>query len=444
MSKKTKIYDILPPKLAYKIEEDIKEYFEKEKDKFIKKVKKEEKISKKRKKKWSFWFSFIFLIAFLIVLVGGYYLLFELPRATIKIWPKVEVLAFQQTLTADASALSIDFTKGILPARIVEVFKNLTESFPASGNLTEEGRASGIITIYNKSDPPVSLTLKAGTHFMSDSGKVFRANERIVVPAGQKSGNKIIPGSVKVKVQAVEGGTSYNIPPSNFSIPGLKGTNFYYTVYAVSEEPMTGGYTGESKKVIEDDIKEAKETLIQKAILQAKEELKKEIPSDHVLLDFSIFSEVLEAKTAVKPGTAVDSFNYQASVRVKALSLKKSDVDEFVKKYIISQMPSNKTLWEESLGINYGPAKEKKEGDIFVEKLPFELSFSAGIYPTIDKNSLSLLLRGKNSYQISEIVKRKIGEDQISKVEVEFWPFWVSRAPRQQKGIKILLNFLNP
>ena len=102
---------------------------------------------------------------------------------------------------------------------------------------------------------------------MSDSGKLFVALQKIVIPAAKKSGSKITPGSVQINVQAVEGGTDYNIAPSNFSVPGLKGTAYYYSIYATSTAAMTGGYTGKVKKVTDDDIQGAKDVLTKKTQL---------------------------------------------------------------------------------------------------------------------------------------------------------------------------------
>ena len=71
-----------------------------------------------------------------------------------------------------------------------------------------------------------------------------------------------MPGSVHVSVQAVESGDGYNIAPSNFSIPGLKGTPSYYSIYATSTDAMSGGYTGKVKKVTDDDIQQAQRCFV--------------------------------------------------------------------------------------------------------------------------------------------------------------------------------------
>jgi len=415
-----RIYDIKPPKIAHKAQgpkEKIKHY------------------GRHKKEARSIWLPVSIIVA-AIIIIAGVYLFFKLPKADITIWPKVDTLSFKQTITADKSVDLTDIEKAVIPAKYFEVTKTSSQDFPATGNASNEGQASGAITIYNKFDPPTPFTLKIGTHFMSDSGKLFVASQRIVIPAAKKSGSKITPGSVQVEVQAVEGGSDYNIAPSNFSVPGLKGTTYYYSIYATSESAMAGGYAGKVKKVTDDDIRGAKEILTKKATDDAVSALKGQIPSDYILLDNAVFSDVTSSSTQTKSGTVIDSFNYQATARASALAFKKSDLEKFAKDYIISQMPDGKTLLDSSFKIEYSGSAV----DISGGKATVNLDFSAGIYGNIDKNSISLSLLGENADQIKGTLNNILG-DKISKLEIKFWPFWVASAPNSQKAVNVQLNF---
>lgn len=429
-----KIYDVIPPKLAKKIEEDVKEYLREERSK-TKRTETKRTSSKQKLENFPVWVK-VSAGAGVLVVLFFVYLFFKLPKADIKIWPNIDVLSFQQTITADKAAILTDISSGVIPAEYIEISKKGTEIFQATGNASDEGKASGTITIYNKIDPPAPLTLRAGTHFMSDSGKLFRADERIVVPAGKKSGTRVTPGSIKVKVQAVEGGESYNISSSNFSIPGLKGTAYYYTVYGESDGTMTGGYDGKIKKVTDEDIQQAKENIIKKLTSEAITEIEKQISSDYILLENAVSSDVIKSETQTKSGTVIENFDYEAEIKAKALIFKKSDIEEFSKKYIISQTPSGKTLLDTSIKTDYSVASLDVSGG----KASLNIEFSGGIFQTIDRNSASLSLTGKTPDQINEIMKNRMG-DQLSKVEVNLWPFWVSKAPKNQKRVNVILNF---
>jgi len=422
-----KIYDIKPPRLAHKAEKEHKQT--------LPGVQKKRRYAKPKKEKRSAWKPALITV-FIVVLIVGAYLFFKLPKAEITIWPKVDVLSFKETIMANKSADLVDLTNKIIPAEYFEATKSKNQEFPATGSASNDGKATGKITIYNKSESLSSLSLKTGTHFMSDSGKLFIVPQKIIVPAGKKVGGKITPGSIEVSVQAVEAGDSYNIAPSNFSVPGLKGTSLYYSIYAVSKNAMSGGYTGKVKKVIDDDIQAAKEILVKEVTSQALLELKSKISSDYVLLENAVLSNIIDASTLTKVGTIADNFNYQATIKASAVAFKKSDIEQFVKNYIVSQMSEGKTLIDNSLGVSYLASTVDVSGG----KIALNLEFSGGVYQKIDKNALSLSLFGENEEQI----KRTIGSnlsDQASKIEVKLWPFWVKSAPSNQNKIQIELKF---
>lgn len=422
-----KVYDIVPPKLAKKIEQDVKEY--------LKEEKKPAKTNRRKKEKRSIWWPISVGIV-VVVLILGVYLFFKLPKATIAIWPKVDVLSFEQTITADTSADLTDISEGVIPAKYFESEKTMSENFPATGNATDEGKATGTITVYNKYDPTTSITLKAGTRFLSDSGKLFTADSKVVIPAGKKSGGKVTPGSVQVKVTAAEGGDGYNVGASNFSVPGLKGTAYYYAVYAESTSAMAGGYEGKIKKVTDDDIQQAKDSLAQKLTAEATSDLESQIPVEYVLVENGVTSSIENSGTDTKSGTVVDQFTYEATIKVTALAFKKSDIEEFEKKYIISQMPEGKTLLDSSFTSSYSA----KQVDISGGKMTLDSRFSSGVYQNLDKNSMALALTGKNADQINKTIAGSLG-DQLSKVDIQFWPFWVSKAPNSQKAVNVVLKF---
>ncbi len=439
-----KIYDIKPPKVARKTTRTTKTTKE---VKVIKASLQEEKIFTKavepekvqhthhKKEKKSFWMP-VSVGVLVVLLVVGVYLFVKLPKASITIWPKVDTLSFKQTIIADKSVTLVDATKEVIPAQYFEASKTVTQDFPATGSGADGGLSSGTITIYNKFDPPQAFTFKAGTHFMSDSGKLFVAMQKIVIPAAKKSGSKITPGSVQVQVQAVENGDNYNIAPSNFSIPGLKGADAYYSVYATSSTAMSGGYAGKVKKVTDDDIQGAKDVLVKKASADAMVAVKNQIPSDYVLLDNATSSITTDASTQTKTGAIADKFTYKVAVKISALAFKKSDVDKFAKSYINSQASVGKSILDSTYKMTYSASTVDVSGG----KETLNLDFSSGVYQSIDVNAVSLSVLGKDENQIKQTINNNLN-DQVSNIKVNFWPFWVKSAPDNQSSVSVKLKF---
>lgn len=448
-----KIYDIKPPKMAAKtkkasvVSEDKKIPVRTRRRsapavvmenpvrmESVPRMENRERMSRAKAPRSVFWPAIISVLV--VVSLIGTYLFFKLPKADVTIWPKVETLSYQQTLTADKSVSSIDLANKLIPAKYFQTSKTNSQDFPATGNASNEGYATGTVTVYNKFNPPEGFNFKAGTHFLSDTGKLFVATEKIVLPASTKSGSKITPGSVTVSIKATESGDGYNIAPSNFSVPGLKGTAYYYSVYAVSTKAMEGGYSGKVKKVTDDDIQGAKDVLIKKSTDEAVADLRSQIPADYVLIDDAISSSVTSVSTAVKAGTVAQNFNCSATVQASALAFKKSDIEQLAKKYIINQMLQSQTLLEDSFKLDYSAAKV----DISSGKITLATTFSSGAYQSIDKNSLELSLLGKDANQIKSAIDSSLGQE-AQKVQVDFWPFWVNRAPNNQRAVNVLLKF---
>jgi len=424
-----KVYDVKPPRVAKKTERKTKKIVSEE---IIKKnpVVATAVVSKRKKpEKYFPWKMFYGGVAVVIILLVGV-LYFKLQKVTIEIWPEVTNLNYTQTISADKSANSVVLADSAIPAKYVEFEKTGSEEFFATGNASDEGRAGGTVTMYNKLG--TSLTLKINTHILSDSGKYFITLAKVTIPAGSKSK----PGSVKVKVRAVEGGESYNISPATFSVPGLSGTNYYYSTYAESSEAMTGGYDDDVKKVTEDDISEAKKSLTEKVLSEAIEELRSTLDEDYILLDDAISSVTINAESDTKSGTVVEKFKYEVSLKINGLVFKKSDLDKFTKDYIISQMAEDYTILESSLATDYSV----KSIDITDGNMLIDVDFLAGTYKSVNKNSLSLLLTGKTDDQITETINNNLG-DSTSRINVKFWPFWVTRSPKNQKAIEIELKF---
>jgi len=428
-----KIYDIKPPKLVASQKTETAKATKKVATSSVKR-KKKSPVAKKDSKilLWRY-----VVIGVLVILVFvAIYLFFKLPKAEITLWPKVETLSYAKILSADKTVTQINIENNIIPLSVLQATKTEVQSFPATGSASNDGLAYGTITVYNKYDPVRSFTFKAGTHFMSDSGKLFKAPEKIIIPAAKKVGSKITPGSVVVRVQAVEAGESYNISPANFSIPALKGTAYYYSIYATSAEAMAGGYTGKVKKVTSDDLVSAKDTISSKAQSSVMEDLRSQVTNDYVLLNGALVSEVVSATTQIKVGAIADNFEYQATANAKAYVFKKSDIEQFAKDFIVSKLEADKTILDSQLKTEYTLG----EIDAKAGKVSIVFNFSCGTYKTVNTDSIELSLLGRNQIQINEIVTKTL-PDQITKVQIRFWPFWVYSAPKNPKAVLVDLKF---
>lgn len=425
-----KIYDIMPPKVA---------------GKKVGTVKKAKKVVARKtapvtsfipvaslQKGRKFPLAEIIIGGGIICLLLGIYLYNKLPKAEIIISPALETVNFQNTITANKSTYSVNLAQKAIPAEYVTESASATQEFPATGSASNDGKATGTIRVYNKVTPLTPLSLKVGTHFLSDSGKYFVTLAKITIPAMQGK----TPGSISVTVQAEESGDAYNISPAKFSVPKLSGTAYYYGIWAESTTAMTGGYTGKVKKVTKDDLETAKEVMSEKVSTDAKNALMAKISADQILLDGAIVNGVVETSANVKEGAVGDNFQQTAKVSISALVVKKQDLENLVKEYVASQLSEGKEYLDGSVDIQYAvSAVDPQKGTATIG-----FKAAAKTYDAIDTASMVELASQKSATQIQEAVSTNYGSS-VSSTEVRFWPFWVKKAPADQDRIKIQLKF---
>lgn len=437
-----KMYDVKPPKVAHKIEETIKDFSVQDIKKkhhhkaAVSGISPEGVKTKSHKKNRRFPLRELLVGGGIIIVLLAVYFYFKLPYADIEIWPKLDDVSLQEKITADKSVSQVSLENKTIPAQYVEITKDGSQTFPATGIASNDGKATGKITIYNNLDPASSFSLKSGTHFLSDSGKYFVTLAKVTIPAASHIAGKLVPGSVEVSVQAEQSGSDYNVAASKFSVPKLSGTSYYYNIYAESKAAMLGGYIGKVKKVTADDIGGAKDTLTKSLIEQAKRELKGSLTSDDVLLDGAITNTVISSSSGVKAETVADNFDEHVSIKISALSFKKNDVQEFSKDDINSQLPENKILLQRSLVMDYSADSINLRGGT----INLSLDSKAKSYQNVAIGELMDLFSRKTSSQIKDIISRQYG-DRISDSKVNFWPFWVKSVPDNRNRVKINLNF---
>ncbi len=365
------------------------------------------------------------------------YLYVKLPYLSVDIQPTTNALALNQQITADKSVTAVDLQAGKIPAKVIQVERELFQDFPATGASSNEGYATGVITVYNKYSPATPFNFKAKTRFISDSGKYFLSVGKISIPAAKYVNGKLVPGQTDVKVIAIESGADYNIDASNFAIPGLVGTAFYSSVYGVSNDKMSGGFASSSKLVTAGDIADAKGALSKKVQDIAMQSLRDQIAADGlVLFDNAITKTITEDAPSVKAGAQVDSFNYKMKAQVSALVFSESDLKDYTKNYTAAQIPGGQTILEKSFKLEYNPINI----DLGKGAIGLQLKISAATYPKVDSKDLSASLEGKNSGEINGVIYNDF-DQQVSALKINFWPFWVSSAPKNPDRIKINLIF---
>ncbi|MBU1160038.1 baseplate J/gp47 family protein, partial [Patescibacteria group bacterium] len=327
--------------------------------------------------------------------------------ALVKIKPKQEFINLDTNLTASHNPQA-----GELGFKKVQIEKEESLSMIATGVSENGQKASGTIIIYNTYSSTDQLLVK-NTRFETPDNKIFRINEKVVVP-----GNS----SLETAVYADEPGEKYNIGLVDFTIPGFKGDPRYEKIYARSKTSMTGGSSSATNFLTEEDVVKAEEQLKEKFQNYFAESITKEKLEEYI---FFIDSIVINYDESVKDGLVLK----QKAVAT-AFLFRQTDLNrEIIKNYLTTELLDKVNVYNlENLNfdlINYDKDKDK---------LFFNLNGKTHLVWIFDKDQLIKDLAGAD-YKDYNFVFQRYPATESS--EIIFSPSWWHKMPKKPSKIKV-------
>ena len=384
-------------------------------------------------------------LGFLAVLFGlaclgalGYGLYVYLPKATVVLTTKSKAKAVDSEIRGDVNFSAIDYEKEIIPAKAVSVNEEVSKTFSASGKKSVSNqKAKGTITIYNEYSSD-SQPLVATTRFLSESNKLFRLVKGVTVPGATKVGAETKPGVIEAEVMADESGDSFNIAPSNFSIPGFKdsGNEKYTKIYAKSTAAMTGGGSGsqEAKVITEGDLNVAKSKVASELNELVKNKIKESAGEGWVVLGEAIQMEEATYKTSSSAGEIADNFSLTAEIKAEAVVFSESDIKNVVNKVIARSGDGKTDINGKSVSLEYGkPDVNFKTGIITIK-----VHGAGKLNPNINVSNLKKEILGKTNDELGEYLS---GFPDVEKVEVLYWPSFINKKiPLKEGRVEVVLE----
>jgi len=234
-------------------------------------------------------------------------------------------------------------------------------------------------------------------------------------------------------VEADEPGDSYNIGPSNFTIPGFEGSPKYAAFYGKSTTPMTGGAKGKMKVVTQDDINGAIQIVTLGLKDKVSSEFKALIPADLKLLDDSQSLEVIESSSNIKANQPGEKFTITVKAKASGIAFKEQDALYLIERNASDEISGDKTLLLSTIKINYKTSKlDLKQG---IANLNCDVA--ADSIFNFDEKKIKDDLAGKSEEDAKEYLRSL---PNIEIVKVVFWPLWVKSVPQDVDKIKVLIK----
>lgn len=356
------------------------------------------------------------------------------PRVTVAVTAKQLETPVEVFVTMDGKRQDTTPEGGRIRGKLFSSSEETTRTFPTTGKDKVVAKAGGTITIFNAfSAKPQALV--ATTRFESPDGKIFRLIKAVTVPGATVTNGSIKPASIAVEAQADQPGPDYNIGPSDFTIPGFKGTSKFTGFYAKLYAPMKGGAEGHTAVVTENDLANARRVLREELTKALADKLARSLPQDWTTLSESTKYEIVAATPSASPGTAADNFQMRFKLALTAMSYPESELETLFKerlKEIPLDIPSETSDARiESIRVEQPRLEESKQ--LFSGLLKATVTMEA----RLDRDALKREIMGKREAALKEYLR---DHTSIKSVKVTFWPFWVKRVPRRESLVTVTID----
>ncbi len=364
---------------------------------------------------------FVWIGLVLVIIIAGLAAFSLFGGAMLNYTPRTANLTFDKsTYTAVKSAES---TSGKLLYSVVQIPGDKSAQAPATGQTQVSVKAQGTIIVYNTGAAPQQLV--ATTRFATTDGKIYRIPTGITVPS---------KGNIETTVIADKAGADYNIGLSDFSLPGLKGTPQFSSVYARSKTNIAGGFIGTQGKVSSADMVQAK-TLLDAALkTDLVTKAQAQVPADYVLfpnLSQISYDPLLTGSSTDTTAVVSEHANFVGVI------FKKSDLSFYLASQKLDTPPFSSVEITDWSGLNVGVSSSTKLDLLNGTSITFQISGAAPLLWVTDEKALASDLAGKSKSDLPTILKNY---PSVESATAMIRPFWKSNFPSDAGKIKIQAN----
>ncbi|MDP3800537.1 MAG: hypothetical protein Q8Q90_03915 [bacterium] len=371
--------------------------------------------------------TFVGLIVFVALAVSFVVFSQVLPKADILVYPTREAKNGSVDVFISGKDSKTDLVKGLIPGELLTSEKMESIEFPATGTQSSSGKARGKITIYNAYSTQVQKFVSS--RFQSESGKIFWTASSVSVPGYTTKSGKIVPGEVTTDVVAAEGGDSYNIAASKFTMPAFKGTAKGDKIYAVSKDAMTGGGANGAKIVSNDDTAKAYDSLKEK-IKPQFDSFKQDLPQGFKFWPEAYNEELASSSVSPEVGSVAEKFTATVKMVARTIVFKNDDLDSYINKRISKDIDESKTLLTSSKDVSFlkQPLVDYQKGTV---SATLNVKYDVMDDFNIETFKKSVLNKKKTDIDIADY--------KADRIEVNLWPFWVRSIPSNPDRVNVTI-----
>lgn len=363
-----------------------------------------------------------FIITIVVIVLCILY--FALSKAEIFLTTKGQPAKINFTAQVKENMTDNNFLESnILDGRILEITMEKTKEFKVIGKEISAGRYGGIMTIKNTRKTGDQQLVKT-TRLLSSGNQIFRIQKNIVVPAN---------GFVDVNVLADGDGEEYALVPQKFTIPGLNQESQKF-IYGETKENMKKASQMEFV-LTQKDLDDAKTTLQDELKNDGFIKLKELLTTGEDIKIEDMLIQYISSETNKKVGEDTESFSFTLKAKVISLVFNKDELLALGQNILNKQIGSDQELNafnNDSFKYTLGTYSEEEKSATIEAELTADVKQN-----TSSENFDPAKFKGLSQEEIIDYFRVIPG---IEKVRVNFWPFWVTKAPKLSNHIEIIVE----
>jgi Baseplate J-like protein len=335
-------------------------------------------------------------------------------------------------ISASTAIDAPDVEAGLVPARVVDVPVEATDTFPATGKRIEEASATGSVRFVNL-DPTSKNTIDRGAIVSTGSGARFRLEKKVTVAAAElvfdpAAGKFTIqPATETVDVTAVDAGPEGNVEANTITtIPRGEEPLF---LKVSNPDATRGGARDEFPRVKQEDVDSALAALGATLAQQFSARLEDPALVTGEATVFPATAKLGAPTPTVDPDTLVGqevaSFELGATATGTVTSVDAAPVRVIAEARLAAEVDPDHRLIDGSSSIMESPAVV--EGD----RITYPVVATARQVAILDPGDLKSQVLGRSLAEARDILGA------YGTVELTVWPDWVTTIPTFDARVEV-------
>lgn len=367
----------------------------------------------------------LIIIGFIILLAIVFSLYWFLPKARITLYFEPKTIQESFNITLDVNASAPDPLAAVLPAESLEISLEGNKSIATTGKKLTGTKASGDITIYNKTNQ--SKTFNQGTILVASNKLTFSLDENTTVASQSSQLEGTTFGKADAKITAVNIGSESNLAGDS----QLSFKQFSDTDYSAKTSGLSGGSSQEVKAVAQKDQDDLLQSLTAELISRAQADLQSRLGSDKQAVEIKDQEKLVSKIFNYNVGEEAENLTLTAKLDYSTLSYSQADLLSLLNQVIKEKIPADFQLSASSeTSLSASKLAADKTAAVTVD-------FKAKLIPKLDFESIKKQIKGRfpattQDYFIS--LPSFLKADIVIKPN---WPKTIKTLPHLTKNILI-------